>query len=155
MKLRKFKPEDIDQVTNLFYDTVHSVNAADYDETQRQAWAPHRSPKDREKALKRFLENIVYVVEQDGKIIGFGDMSKTGYLDRMFTHKDYQRQGVAALIYAQLEQDARALGLKEITSEVSITAKSAAEQGGFIVAKAQDKEHNGVVFRNYVMKKEL
>lgn len=99
MKLRKFKPEDIDQVTNLFYDTVHSVNAADYDETQRQ--------------------------------------------------------GVAALICIQLKQDARALGFKEITSEVSITAKPVAEQGGFIVVKAQDKEHNGVILRNYVMKKEL
>ena len=91
MRLRKFTPEDIEQVTALFYDTVHSVNAADYDEAQRNAWAPHRSRENCDTAIKRFLENITYVVELDGKIIGFGDMSKTGYLDRLFTHKDHQK----------------------------------------------------------------
>lgn len=155
MKLRKFKPDDIEQIIALFYDTVHSVNAADYDEDQRKAWAPSRTPENHEKSIKRFLDNIAYVVELEGKIIGYGDMSKTGYLDRLYTHKDHQRQGVAALIYLQLEQDARDLGLKEMTSEVSITAKPAAERAGFIMVKAQDKEHNGVILRNYVMRKEL
>lgn len=104
MKLRKFIPEDIEQVAALFYDTVHNINAADYDEDQCQAWAPNRTHENYEKSIRRFLDNIAYVVELDGKIIGFGDMSKTGYLDRLYTHKDYQRQGVAALIYLQLEQ---------------------------------------------------
>lgn len=156
MKLRKFEPEDIEQITTLFYDTVHNVNATDYDENQRKAWAPQDTNNERrERFLKSLQENIAYVVDLDGKIIGFGDMSKTGYLDRLYTHKDYQRQGVAALIYLQLEQDARDLGLKEITSEVSITAKPAAERAGFEVVKAQDVERNGVTLRNYVMRKGL
>lgn len=156
MKLRKFKPEDIEQITTLFYDTVHNVNAADYDEDQRKAWAPQDKSQERiERFLKGLQTNISYVVDLDGKIIGFGDMSKTGYLDRLYTHKDHQRQGVAALIYLQLEQDARDLSLKEITSEVSITAKPAAERAGFEVVKAQDVERNSVTLRNYVMRKVL
>lgn len=155
MKLRKYKPEDAGQVIELFHDTVHTINAADYDEIQRNAWAPDRSPEFDEKFCKRLLENIAYVVEVEGKIIGFGDMTKEGFLDRVYTHKDYQRQGVATLIYLQLEQEARELGFTEITSEVSITAKPAAEKGGAIVLKVQDKVHNGIVFRNYLMKKKI
>ncbi len=156
MKLRRFEPEDIKQIVALFYDTVHSVNAVDYNEDQRQAWAPQDTNNERrDRFLKSLQENIAYVVDLDGKIIGFGDMSKTGYLDRLFTHKDHQRQGVAALIYLQLEQDARDMGLKEVTSEVSITAKPAAERAGFEVVKAQDVVRNGVTLRNYVMRKAL
>ena len=156
MKLRRFKPEDIEQIAALFYDTVHNVNTTDYSEEQRKAWAPQDTNNERrERFLKSLQTNIAYVVDLDGKIIGFGDMSQTGYLDRLYTHKDHQRQGVAALIYLQLEQDARDMGLKEVTSEVSITAKPAAERAGFEVVKAQDVERNGVTLRNYVMRKAL
>ena len=155
MKLRKYIAQDLEQVIQLFKDTVHSVNARDYDETQRNAWAPHDNPERYKQFAKRLEQNICYVVDLDGKIIGFGDMSHDGYFDRLFTHKDHQRQGVAALIYLQLEQDARDLGLKEIRTEASITAKGAAERGGFEVVEVQDKVHNGVTFRNYVMVKKL
>ncbi len=155
MKLRKYIPQDAEQVIQLFRDTVHSINAVDYDSVQRQAWAPDNDPERYDKFAKRLQDNICYVADLEGKIIGFGDMSHDGYLDRLFTHKDHQRQGVAALIYLQLEHDARNLGLKEIRTEASITAKGAAERGGFEVREVQDKVFGGAVFRNYVMVKKL
>ena len=39
--IRTFQKEDLDQVLQLFYETVHTVNAKDYNELQLQAW--HRS----------------------------------------------------------------------------------------------------------------
>ena len=155
MKLRKYRPEDAGQVIEIFYDTIHTVNAKDYDDDQRHAWAPDKNPENYQRFCARLLDNITYVVELNSKIIGFGDMTKAGYLDRFYTHKDHQRQGVATLIYLQLEQDARELGLTELTSDVSITAKPVAERAGFKVVKAQDQIRRGVVLRNYLMKKEL
>ena len=39
MELRKYRPQDCAEITRLFYDTVHTVNAADYTEEQLDAWA--------------------------------------------------------------------------------------------------------------------
>lgn len=35
MRLREYAPEDLKQILKLFYDTVHTVNAADY---SRRSW---------------------------------------------------------------------------------------------------------------------
>ena len=82
-------------------------------------------------------------------------MSKEGYVDRIFTHKDHQGKGVASLIGVQLLEDAYRLGLTELTTQASETAKAAAEKRGFEVVKEQDKLHNGVILRSYLMKKKL
>ena len=39
MNLREYKPSDCAQLAELFYQTVHSVNAKDYTQEQRNAWA--------------------------------------------------------------------------------------------------------------------
>ena len=39
MELRRYNSSDLKEITELFYDTVHTVNAADYTEEQLSAWA--------------------------------------------------------------------------------------------------------------------
>jgi len=39
MQLRKYKPEDCAALAELFFDTVHAVNAKDYTTAQLKAWA--------------------------------------------------------------------------------------------------------------------
>lgn len=39
MQLRKYQPSDCAQMAELFYQTVHSVNAKDYTKEQLDAWA--------------------------------------------------------------------------------------------------------------------
>ena len=39
MIIRKYSGSDLDEIAKLFYDTVHSVNAADYTPAQLDAWA--------------------------------------------------------------------------------------------------------------------
>lgn len=51
-------------------------------------------------------------------------MSQAGYLDRLFTHKDHQRQGVGTLIVNALEDYAfNSLGLGKVHTQASITAR--------------------------------
>ncbi|MBO5199054.1 MAG: hypothetical protein J6B85_11110 [Lachnospiraceae bacterium] len=42
MKLRRYQAEDRDAAAQLFYETVHTVNAADYTKEQREAWTSGR-----------------------------------------------------------------------------------------------------------------
>ena len=39
-RIRYYEAEDALQIARLFYETVRSVNRADYSEEQVQAWAP-------------------------------------------------------------------------------------------------------------------
>lgn len=39
MELREYKSTDCEQMAQLFYNTVHSINVKDYTEEQLNAWA--------------------------------------------------------------------------------------------------------------------
>ena len=39
MQIRKYRPSDCRELAELFYDTVHTVNAGDYTKEQLDAWA--------------------------------------------------------------------------------------------------------------------
>lgn len=43
-------------------------------------------------------EHFSLVAIEAGMIVGFGDIDSTGYVDRLYVHKDYQRKGIATAI---------------------------------------------------------
>jgi len=154
MIIRKFQEKDLDAVLKLFEEVVHSVAAKYYDPEQLQAWAP-RGEQDRANWLNSLLENITYVAEDHSRIIAFGDMTKDGYVDRLYVDQRYQGSGVSQKIYQKLEESARQLGLRELTCDASIMGKVFAERQGFVVVKEYTKVHRGVEFRNFLMRKVL
>ena len=89
-------------MAELFYETVHAVNANDYTKEQLDAWA--NGMVNLEEWKRTLCEHDTVVAVEDGKIVGFGDMDRTGYLDRLYVHKDYQHQGIASAICNVLEQ---------------------------------------------------
>ena len=150
MTARKYAPSDCIALQELFYQTVHAVNAADYTEEQLDAWADGRI--DSELWNKAFLEHETVVAEQNGVIVGFGDIDKSGYLDRLYVHKDFQRNGIASAICDVLEMSASP---DTITTHASITAKPFFEQRGYRVIKRQQVIRHGIALTNYVMEKKL
>lgn len=100
--IRIFRKGDLEQVLQLFYETVHTINAKDYNVLQLQAWAPDQL--DRESWLQSLEKNISYVADHNGRIVGFGDYNDDYYVDRLFTHKDYQGKRIASYILKKLEK---------------------------------------------------
>lgn len=92
--------------------------------------------------------NIV-VVEND-VIVGFGDIDKTGYLDCLFVHTDYQEKGIATAICNQFEQTISG----KITTHSSIIAIPFFEKRGYKVVEEQQVERQGIYLKNFVMIKE-
>lgn len=155
ISIRKIKSSDLEHIVALFKETVHNVNAKDYSEEQLLIWAPHHIHHE-DKRWQSLLSNIAYLAENDGVIVGFADMTKEGYLDRLFVHKDYQRLGIASMLISQLESDALKSGIRKITAEVSITARPLAEHMGAYVIREQNKpREGGVVLTNFLMEKHL
>ena len=148
MTLRDYCKTDCTELARLFYDTVHTVNAKDYSREQLDAWAT--GEVELEAWNKSFQAHNTVVAEMDGQIVGFGDMDETGYLDRLYVHKDYQRRGVATAICDALEQNTKAA---EFTTHASITARPFFEKRGYTVVKVQQVERRGILLTNFVMKK--
>lgn len=148
MQIRNYEVSDCAHLAELFYQTVHTVNAKDYTKEQLHAWASGQV--DLEAWNRSFLEHHTVVAVENQILVGFGDMDETGYLDRLYVHKDYQRRGIASAICDALEQDVDA---ERIVTHASITAKPFFEQRGYRVRKEQQVIRNGVSLTNYVMEK--
>lgn len=147
MIIRKYQSSDCKEITELFYHTVHIVNAKDYTKEQLNVWATGQV--DLEKWNQSLQEHYSVVAVENDVIVGFGDIDSTGYLDRLFVHADHQRKGIASAICDQLEQAVPG----NITTHASITAKLFFEKRGYTVVKGQQIERQGVVLRNFVMEK--
>ena len=132
MLIKSYEKEFFIDICTLFYETVHSVNAGDYSESQLEAWAP----KDNDYShLKTALEkNWTLVAIEDGVIIGFADIEDTGYLDHLFVHRDYQGKGVATALCNEIEEKGN---FNEIETHASITAFPFFEKRGYKVVREQ------------------
>jgi len=147
MVIRGYRPSDCEETANLFYHTVHTVNAKDYTKEQLDAWAP--GTVDLEKWGRSFEEHYSLVAVDGERIVGFGDIDATGCLDRLFIHPDRQRNGIAAAICARLEKAVQG----DIVTHASITARPFFEKRGYQVVKEQQVERRGIFLTNFVMEK--
>ena len=147
MEFREYKNTDLHAVMDLFYVTVHEVNKNDYSEEQLDAIAPKDANEYHwEKSLEK---NHTIVVEEDDKLIAFGNIGKTGYLDRLYVHPDYLRKGI------ELEEYAKKHGSHVINVTSSITSKAFFESKGYAVIEEQINERRGERLLRYLMEKKI
>lgn len=154
--IRSFQISDVEMIVAMFYETVHTVNKKDYTQDQLDAWAPKEEQKLKEQAWKESMSrNVAYIAEQSGVILGFGDMTTEGHLDRLFIHKDYQGQGIASCLVHALEQKAKELGCNLVDVDASITAKPFFERRGYQSIQEQTVVRKGIMLTNYKMIKDI
>lgn len=150
MVIREYLPSDCKAITELFYQTVHSVNAKDYTDRQLNAWASGQA--DIKEWNQSLSADYTLVAIKNGILVGFGDIDQTGYLDRLFVHKNYQNQGIASAICDQLEHACQA---NRITVHASITAKNFFLHRGYCIIKEQQVIRSNIALTNYVMEKQF
>lgn len=148
MIIRKYKSTDCKYLAQLFYDTVHSINSKDYSKKQLDAWTTGNI--DLKQWDESFKKNYTIVALENNIIVGFGDIDKTGYLDRLYVHKDYQGKKIATLILVELEKKVKPC---KIITYASITAKPFFESRGYEVVKENVVIRNNVYLSNYIMEK--
>lgn len=148
MIIRPYQPEDCKELARLFFNTVHTVNAKDYTKQQLNAWAT--GTVDLEAWNHSLTEHFTLVAMENGIITGFGDMDATGYLDRLYVHRDFQGRGIASTLCDRLEASVSG----SVTTHASITARPFFEKRGYRVIKEQQVERRGVLLTNFVMEKQ-
>ena len=141
---------DAPALRRLFYDTVHAVCAADYTPAQLDAWAT--ADYDAAAWESSLLSRTTLAAEEDGRLLGFGNIGPDGYLDLLYVRKDCQHQGIATVLCDFLET---LYPVDRATVHASITARPFFEARGYRVLRAQQVERRGQLLTNYVMEKEM
>lgn len=148
VKLRNYRSSDCGSLAELFYQTVHTVNARDYTRAQLDVWAT--GTVDLAQWDQSFLAHHTLVAEDDGILVGFADMDESGYLDRLYVHRDRQGEGIATALCDRLEQMVPGV---LYTTHASITARPFFLRRGYRVVRAQQVERRGILLTNYIMEK--
>lgn len=130
MIIRQYIPEDCAELAELFYNTVHCVNIADYSPEQINAWADGNV--DLETWNKSFMKHYTLVAIIDNIIAGFADMDYNGYLDKLYVHKYYKKKGIATALCNALEVK---INSNKFTVYASATTKVFFEKENFYMEK--------------------
>lgn len=153
MQIRKFKEGDEPVLWEIFYNTIHRVNINDYTQEQVDAWAPATFD------LARWRSKIgsikPFVIVQSGEIVGYADLQDDGYIDHFYCQHTWQRGGIGSLLMSRIHEEAKARGILQLYSNVSITAKPFFVAKGFKVIKEQLISIRGQELLNFKMQKHL
>lgn len=153
MNIREYNKTDNNEIFNLFYNTVHSINTKDYLEEQVNVWA--KKDIDIDCWCEKFINSYTIIAEEDNKIVGFSNIDNDGYLDMLYIHKDYQHKNIASELLNIIEKYSKNNNICQIITYSSKTAKD------FFLKKYFDLVENNIVIRdnveleNYLMKKEI
>ena len=148
MVIRAYRSEDCPTLAQIYYETIHTVNAADYTKAQLDAWATGNVDLAVWDAY--FLARHSFVAEQDGFILGFADMDDTGYLGRLYVHHDHQGKGIGKALCYAVEG---AVQVPRYTLHSSITAKPFYEKLGYRTVEMRQMPRKDQFITIFVMEK--
>ncbi|WP_051252700.1 GNAT family N-acetyltransferase [Ferrimonas kyonanensis] len=147
--IRPYRPSDARALTDLFYDTIHSIGPLHYTAEQVAAWAP--LPKEYERWAVRLSQCPPYVALLDDIVVGFITLSDSGHIDLAYTHQSYQRRGIASALYEHLLVKAAKQSLQTLTVDASCFARPFFEKRGFEVVRENQTIRRGQRLQSWRM----
>ena len=153
--IRAYRPADAEAIAALFYNTIRTVNLGDYTQEQVDAWAGVPTDKSAGHWRRRLAALTTFVAMSWEELVGFSDLRDDGYVDHLFVHHRYQRQGIATALHAAVEGEATRRSLPRLFTEASITARPFFLRMGYHQLKQQTVTRHGVDLTNFVMEKLL
>lgn len=95
MVIRKYQPSDCKELTELFYHTVHTINAKDYTKEQLDVWATGQV--NLEEWNQRFQEHYSVVAEGNGVQTGLEISMKRDILTTYMSTQTIREKGLLRL----------------------------------------------------------
>jgi putative acetyltransferase len=144
---------DLAEMQKMFVDTISTICKDDYSPEQIKVWTS--SIENTQRWTDKLTSQYFLIAELDNKIVGYASLENNEYIDFLYVHKDFQRQGIADRLYTEIENEAIKRKATVLTSDVSKTAKHFFEKKGFKTLNEQTNIINAVKIVNYKMTKQL
>jgi len=149
--IRPYREGEEPALFGIYCSAIHLVACQNYTPEQLQAWAPRDF--DPELWRRRIRGIGPFVAESNGQIVGYADLQPNGYIDHFFVCGTRSREGIGSQLMRHLLDRAQALGISELSSDVSRTAQPFYERFGFMVVERRYPEISGVVVPNALMRR--
>ena len=146
--IRPYQQTDAAATLSLFRETVLTVNAADYTPQELEAWAP--TDADPETWAAGFDGTLTLVAQQGELLVGFTNMAPSGYLDRLYIHRDHLRRGIAIALCTALES---AIPAPLYTTHSSTTALPFFLHLGYHLRRPNIVPLHNQLLRNFLLEK--
>lgn len=149
MIIRDFRPDDSDEIADLFHASVHSLSGENFSEAQLEAWAP--TPPNYSSWRARLGLRRPYVADGDGVILGFIELEDDGHIDCFYVHPSSQRRGIGKALFDHLLRQAEVRGIRVFHVEASAIARPFFEREGFQLERTNQLNRGGQTLINYSM----
>lgn len=145
IEIRLYKSSDIDEVIQMFKDSISSACKNDYSAQEIEA---RINALDRDKLQDRFLSSYSIVAVMDSIIVGFGKTDiENRYLDCLYVRPKFYRSGFATRICEELESKVSGT----ISVHSSKTAKAFFLNRGYSLTAEQTVIRNEIKLTNYLL----
>lgn len=151
MLIRAYAAGDAEATLTVFQRAIRVTASRDYSPAQLAAWAP--DDVNRAAWASRRAAAATVVATLDNRVVGFTDVDDRGYIDMMFVDPDVARRGVATALLEWVVDQARRRGIRQLTSQVSLTARGFFEKNGFVVVEERHPVRSGVALTNFLMRR--
>ena len=149
VEIRPHLTSDGSASLDVFRAAIRGTASADYTPDQIEAWA---SPDiDVEDWSTRRASRITVVATLHNDVVGFTDVDSDGYIDMLFVHPTFGRQGVGTALLRWVLEEAARCGAHTLHTHASITAGPFFESQGFTIVAERFPVIRGVTLRNYEM----
>jgi putative acetyltransferase len=153
MRIRPFRSGEEDALRQVFHSSVHQRACRNYTAEQLEAWAPLEY--DRAAWEKRIRGNRPFVLEEQGRILGYADLQDSGYIDQFFVAGGYTGRGGGSALMRHLLESAAKRGIASLFSDVSLTAEPFFARHGFEVETRRQVMVRGVTLTNARMRRSV
>jgi putative acetyltransferase len=151
--LRPYLPTDAVRCAAIFRASVEALTGDDYDDDQRRAWAAMAD--DAAAFGARLAKALTLVATVSGEQVGFGSLKGADVIDMLYVDPEFARRGVGAALIDALTRLATARGARQLTSDVSDTARTTFERQGFVAQRRNMIQLDGEWLANTTMVKSL
>ncbi|MCH1931575.1 GNAT family N-acetyltransferase [Shewanella sp. A25] len=151
------------EISDLYHICVQHIRHERYSELQLNAWS--RSPRSakhwdlRLKRSKAWVLLLTDEISQRNRCIGFINVEtvfqRRGYIDSLYIHPDWQRQGWGEQLYRQLELWAKVQGYQRLMTDASYLSKGLFIKMGFTQAQRSYQQKSDQVLVSFYMIKNL
>jgi putative acetyltransferase len=157
--LRKYRAEDAAALAAVARSAIGAAKF--YTDGQKRAWAS--GFLDTAALDLRLRSTRTLVAEAGGSPVGFGNLDVafgctacvSAGLDLLYVCPDHMGQGIGRALVAALEEIARQSAVTVIAVYASVDAKPFFEGLGYTEVRENEVERDGVVLKNYLMRKKV
>jgi putative acetyltransferase len=151
--IRRYKPEDAEDISELYRKSVTEIGIERYSKAEVDAWSSYADEV--EEIRYKLTGGLTLIAEVGGRMAAFGQLKPANRIEFLYTLKDFSRMGIATAIYMRLEDAAIAAGAEVLHTDASRISRPLFEKMGFFLVEAVIEERKGVKIECFSMKKEL